>query len=547
MPHDLVIRGGTIVDGTGRPGATGDVAVDGDRLMQVGGRAGAGRRELDASGLAVTPGFVDPHTHYDAQICWDPALTPSCWHGVTSVVMGNCGFTLAPCRPHGRARVMRMLERVEGMSLAALEAGITWDWETFPEYLDVLARRGSVLNTGGLVGHSALRYFVLDEAASERAATPAEIEAMRDVLRAALAAGALGFSTSQSPTHWGGDGRPVPSRSATDDEVVALAAVMRERGRGVTEITAKGMTDVEVSIAVARASGRPVSYLGAATPDGQAAVARARAEGLRLVPQVSCRPALMDFRLDAGVVFDQLPSWRQVMETRPDALPAVFRDPAFRARFRSDILTRAGGFPIFKGDWEHVKVTITGDPALRDNVGTSVADLATARGVDPVDAFLDLALADGLATEFSYRLSSDLSRASAILGDEHLIGLSDAGAHLTLLADAAYTTYLLGRWVRERGMLTLERAVQKLTQEPAELFGLAGRGVLAAGAFADVVLLDPARVADRAAELVHDLPGGGPRLVARAEGIEAVIVNGAVAVERGELTGARPGRVLRGD
>jgi N-acyl-D-aspartate/D-glutamate deacylase len=547
MPHDLVIRGGTIIDGTGRPGAMGDVAIDGDRLTQVGGRAGVARREINAGGLAVTPGVVDPHTHYDAQICWDQALTPSCWHGVTSVVMGNCGFTIAPCPPHGRARLMRMLERVEGMSLAALEAGITWEWETFPEYLDAIARRGSVLNVGGLVGHSALRYLVLDEAASERAATPAEVDAMRDVLRDALAAGALGFSTSQSPTHWGGDGKPVPSRSAADDEVTALASVMRERGRGTTEITCKALTDVEVSIAVARASGRPVTYLGASTPEGRAAVTKARAEGLRLVPQVSCRPALLDFRLDDGVVFDQLPSWRRVMESPREALPAIFRDPEFRARFRSDILTRAGGFPIFKGDWEHVKVTITGDPGLREHVGESVAALAEARNIDPVDAFLDFALGDGLATEFSYRMSSDLSRATSILGDEHLIGLSDAGAHLTLLADAAYTTYLLGRWVRERGMLPLERAVQKITQEPAQLFGLAGRGVLEAGAFADVVLLDATRVADRPAALVHDLPGGGPRLVARADGIEAVIVNGAVAVERGELTGARPGRVLRGE
>jgi N-acyl-D-aspartate/D-glutamate deacylase len=254
----------------------------------------------------------------------------------------------------------------------------------------------------------------------------------------------------------------------------------------------------------------------------------------------------MDFRLDAGVVFDQLPVWRRVMDAAPDALPALFADAAFRARFRHEIETRAGGFPIFKGDWEHVKVTLAAAPALRDAVGRSVAELAAARGADPVDAFFDLALADGLATEFSYRLSSDLARADAILGDEHLIGLSDAGAHLTLLADAAYPTYLLGTWVRERGRLPLERAVQKLTQEPATLFGLAGRGVLAPGACADVVVFDPDRVRDLAPELVYDLPGGAPRLLPRAAGVDAVVVNGAVAVEGGALTGARAGRVLRG-
>jgi N-acyl-D-aspartate/D-glutamate deacylase len=546
MPHDLAIRGGTIVDGTGAPRATGDVAIDADRLTQVGGRAGAARRELDARGLVVAPGFIDPHTHYDAQICWDAALTPSCWHGVTSVVMGNCGFTLAPCRPAERTYLMRMLERVEGMSLAALEAGITWEWETFSEYLEAIARRRPVLNVGGLVGHSALRCFVLGPAATERAATDGEIEAMRRLLGEALGAGALGFSTSQSPTHWGGDGKAVPSRLAEDGEVITLAAVLGEVGRGVFEITAKELTDVEVSLAVARRSRRPVTYLGPTTPALHAAMAQARAEGLRLVPQASCRPALMDFRLDAGVVFDQLPSWRRVMDTPRDALAAVFGDPAFRTAFHDDVAGRRGGFPIFKGNWEAVKVTLTGDPALGHLAGRSIAELAAARGVDPVDAFFDLALSDDLATEFSYCLSGDLERAPAILGDEYLIGLSDAGAHLTLLADAAYPTYLLGCWVRERGLLALERAVQKLTQEPAALFGIGDRGVLAPGRFADVVLFDPERVADRAPELVHDLPGGAPRLLARADGIAAVLVNGAVTLEHGELTGTRPGRVLRG-
>lgn len=544
--HDLVVRGGTIIDGSGQPGTRGDVAIDGDRLAGVGGTAGPGRREIDATGLAVTPGFIDPHTHYDAQIWWDPALTPSCWHGITSVVMGNCGFTIAPCRPRGRERLTRMLVRVEGMSLAALEQGIPWRWETFPEYLSAVEAVRPALNVGCLVGHSALRYFELDDEATERAATPEEVARMCDAFRAALAAGALGFSTSQSPTHWGDGGKPVPSRQAADDEVLALAAVMGEVGRGIMEITTKHLTDVEVSIAAARGSGRPVTYLGAPTADGQAAVARARAEGLRLVPQTSCRPSLLDFRLDAGVVFDQLPCWRRVMEARPGELAAIFGDAAFRARFRADLGARGRDFVIFRGDWDAVKVTLTTDPALRDAIGRSVAEVAARQRVDPVDAFFDLALADRLETEFSYTLSSDLARAPAILGDEHLIGLSDAGAHLTLLADAAYPTYLLGRWVRERGRLGLERAVQKLTQEPADLFGIHDRGVLAAGRAADVVLFDPGRVLDRPPALVNDLPGGGPRLVARADGIEVVIVNGAVTVERGELTGVRAGRVIRG-
>ena len=546
MAHDVVIRGGTIVDGTGAPGRTGDVAIDGDTLTKVGGKAGAGKREIDASGLAVSPGFIDPHTHYDAQICWDRALTPSCWNGITSVVMGNCGFTLAPCAPSGRERIMRMLERVEGMSLAALEQGISWDWTTFPEYLDAVGRMRPALNVGALVGHSAVRYFVLDEAATEREATADEIARMRDIVADAMRAGALGFSTSQAPTHFGGDGKPVPSRTASDDEVLALAGALAGFDRGMVEITTKHLVDVSVSIAAARASGRPVTFLGAIRPDGMAAIEAARGEGLRLFPQTSCRPALTDFKLVGMGIFDQLPSWRRVMNAPLADLPAVFRDPEFRAAFRQDVTGDYEGFRLFKGDWDEVKVLLVGDAKLTSRIGRSVAELAAERGADPFDAFFDVALEDELRTEFSYCLASDLPRRPSLLDDGYLIGLSDAGAHLTLLADHAYATYFLGTWVRERGLMPLEDAVRKLTQVPAELFGIPRRGVLADGNFADVVLFDPTRIAARETQLVHDLPGGGPRLVTEADGIEAVLVNGAVTVERGELTGARPGSVLRG-
>src|SRR5262249_48947661 len=254
------------------------------------------------------------------------ALTPSCWQGITTVVMGNCGFTIAPCPPHGRERLMRMLERVEGMSLAALEQGITWKWDSFPEYLDALAAGRPALNVACLIRHSAMRYYVLDDDATERDATEAELERMRDVLREAMRAGAFGFSTSQAPTHWCGNGKPVPSRLANDREVVELGAVLREFGRGVLEITAKDLTDAEVSVELVQRSRRPLTYLGAALPETKAAFARARAAGMRIVPQTSCRPALMDFKLDAGVIFDQLPSWREVMERKVDELPRLFAD-----------------------------------------------------------------------------------------------------------------------------------------------------------------------------------------------------------------------------
>ncbi|MCE2392743.1 MAG: amidohydrolase family protein [Proteobacteria bacterium] len=546
MPHDLVVRGGTLIDGTGTPRETGDLAIDGDRIAQVGGRAGAARREIDASGLAVSPGFIDPHTHYDAQISWDPELTPSCYNGVTSVVMGNCGFTVAPCRPDHRERIMRMLERVEGMSLPALQEGISWSWETFPEYLDALAGLRPALNVGAFVGHSAVRYWVMGDAATEREATPEEIDDMRASVREALAAGALGFSTSQAPTHLGGDGRPVPSRYASDTEVVELAGVMAEFGRGAFEIVTKRLLDIEVTIEAARRSGRPATFLGGIRRQDKPLLEKARAEGLRVTPQTSCRPAMNDFRLNEMGLFDQLPSWGQVAQAPKHELPRVFADPEFRAAFRRDVYGEYDGMRLFKGDWDGVSVLVGENEKTRALVGRTVAEIADERGADPLDTFFDLALDDDLRTQFSYCISSDADRGPSLLNDLNLIGLSDAGAHLTLLADHAYTTYFLGRWVRERGLMPLEEAVRKLTWAPAEFFGLPERGLLRPGYHADVVLFDPESVIDRDSELVYDLPGGGPRLFTRCDGIEAVIVNGALTVSAGELTGERAGQVMRG-
>jgi N-acyl-D-aspartate/D-glutamate deacylase len=545
MAHDLVIRGGSIVDGSGAPRHTGDVAIDGDRLVQVGGRAGAGRREIAADGLVVSPGFIDPHTHYDAQVCWDPGLTPSCWNGITSAVMGNCGFTLAPCRPQDRDRIMRMLERVEGMSLPALSQGITWNWETFPQYLDALAELRPALNVGGFVGHSALRYWVLGAEATERVATPAEIERMRDGVREALRAGALGFSTSQAPTHIGGDGKPVPSRLATDEEVFALGEVLSEFGRGVLEITCKDLIDVDVSIGLAQRSGRPVTMLGAIRAPDLARMNAAREAGAKLVPQTTCRPSLMDFRLSEMGLFDSLPSWQAAAGRSREQLQGLFRDPAFRAAFRKDVGPEYTGFRLFKGDWDGIRVLLAERSELRPLIGRSVAEIAAARGADPLDTLFEVSLEDDLRMQFSYMVASDVGREGTLTDENYLIGLSDAGAHLTLLADHAYTTYFLGRWVRERGLMPLEAAVRKLTKVPAELFGLRERGELRDGWKADVVLFDAERVIDRETRLVYDLPGGGPRLLTRADGIESVIVNGQLTVERGELTGARAGQVLR--
>ncbi len=546
MAHDLVIRDGTVYDGTGKPGETGDVAIDGERITQLGGRADAGKREIDASGLAVAPGFIDPHTHYDAQVCWDPDLTPSCWQGITSVVMGNCGFTVAPCRPDGRDRIMRMLTRVEGMSLDALRTGIDWTWETFPEYLDTLEANSPGLNVGVLAGHSAIRYFVMGDAAAEREATPEEIDAMRDQVREAMDAGALGFSTSMAPTHIGGDGKPVPSRLASDAEVIELTGVLSEYGRGAFEIVTRDLVDVDVPIAVAKRSGRPVTLLGIVGEEEQAKLDRATAEGHRVIPQTTCRPTSMEFRLDEMGLFDQLPSWQETAALKDEPLRELLRDASFRARFRQDVEGEFTGFRLFQGNWDGVSILTANEPGLRKHIGSSVETIASARGQDPFDAFFDVALEDDLHMQFGYTLSGDEGRGPSLLDENQMIGLSDAGAHLTLLADHAYTTYFLGRWIRERGLMPLAQAVRKLTSVPAEFFGIPERGELRPGLYADVVLFDPERVLPHEPELVSDLPGGNQRLVTRADGIEAVIVNGGVAVERGELTGERRGHVIRG-
>jgi N-acyl-D-aspartate/D-glutamate deacylase len=546
MTHDLVIRGGTLYDGTGKPGETGDVAIDGERITQVGGRAEAGRREIDASGLAVAPGFIDPHTHYDAQVCWDPDLTPSCWQGITSVVMGNCGFTLAPCRVDDRDGIMRMLTRVEGMSLEAMRSGIDWSWETFPEYLDMIEANSPALNVGVLAGHSAIRSFVMGEAATQREATPEEIDAMREQLREAMEAGALGFSTSMAPTHVGGDGKPVPSRLANDDEVIELSDVLSEYGRGAFGIVTRDLVDVDLPIAVAKRSGRPVTLLGMVGEEEQAKLDRATAEGHRVLPQTSCQPFSMEFRLDEMGVFDGLPSWQETAKVKGEKLQALLRDASFRARFRQDIEGDSKGFRLFQGDWDGISILNADDPELRKHIGSSVEAIASARGQDPFEAFFDVALEDDLQMQFGYTLTGDEGRGPALLDENQLIGLSDAGAHLTLLADHAYTTYFLGRWIRERGLMPLAQAIRKLTSVPAEFFGIPERGVLRPGFYADVVLFDPERILNREPELVADLPGGGRRLVTQADGIEFVIVNGGVAVEGGELTGVRGGHVIRG-
>ena len=552
---DLVLRGGTVCDGTGAPPRTADVAIDGGQIMEVGRVTAQARRVLDVVGLVVAPGFVDVHTHYDAQITWDPLCTPSCWHGVTTVVLGNCGFSLAPCRSRDRDRLLRMLEHVEGMPLQSLRAGIRWSWESVPEYLDMLRATRLGLNVGALAGHSALRVFVMGEAAYDRPATDHEIARMQSLVREAMAAGALGFATSRSTGHVGEGGRPVPSRRATRDELRALAIAMAASGRGVIEITPETfpidadelsfLQDLTVE------TGRPVSFsaiLDLPERDGVwepvwSRLQAGRARGARVVPQVSCRPMRFEFDLVTGCAsLDALPAWKRFREARDHA--ALLAEPEFRTAVRAQTLGRPDAPSSTR--WATVVVEETRDPAHLRFAGRTLADVAAARGGDVIDALFDLALADDLGTRFSMLLLNyDEDRVADLLRrPDGLIALSDAGAHVSVLCDAGYATHFLGHWVRERGLLPLEEAVGRLTAMPADVYGIADRGRLVPGAVADVTCFDAAGIGSRQPERVTDFPGGAPRWIVRSEGISYVLVGGVPFLDGGECTGSLPGRVI---
>jgi len=560
MSHDLVIRGGTIVDGTGAPARSGDVAVRDGRISEVGQVTGRGEKEIDASGLVVAPGFIDPHTHYDAQLTWDPLASCSSWHGITTIVTGNCGFTLAPCRPGDRGTLMRMLEYVEGMSLEAMEKGIRWEFESFAEYLDALDRGGLAVNVGAMVGHSAVRQFVMGDAAWERAATPAEIERMAHEVRVAMTAGAVGFSSTTNHNHVGAKGRPVPSRLATDEEMNELAAAMGDSGRGVMEITIGGsrpdrVAEVDRFVELAHAARRPITPVSLRhnperTGEHRVILARLEAlnrEGLRIYPQVTCSPLTSTFDLYGAFVFFRFPVWKQVLEASPSRWRSLFADSAFRAEFRAT----AGRSSLFVGDTSPLRVESAHRAEHQGLVGRSVGEVATVVGKDPVDAFFDLALADDLKTRFTVAIMNTDAAAVAEIFTHPiaLIGLADAGAHLTLFCEAGQTSWLLGHWVRERKALSLEEAVRRITSMPADVFGFADRGRLRPGLAADLVVFDAETIAAGEPELIHDLPDGGPRLVQRARGIAWSFVNGGAVVQDGRMPESPEprgrGRVLR--
>jgi N-acyl-D-aspartate/D-glutamate deacylase len=561
--HDLIIRAAEICDGSGQARYRGDIAIRDGRIAALGAVDGPARRTIDADGLIAAPGFVDVHTHYDCQVSWDPALTPSSWHGITTVVMGNCGFSIAPCRTAHRDLLMEMLLYVEGMPTEALRAGIRWEWETFPDYLDTVERSRPAINTAAFVGHSALRYFVMGDAATERAASDAELARMRALVREAMEAGAIGFSTSESPTHFFGSGVPVPSRVAPREEFLALAGVLAELGRGIVEVAPLhllGSTDDKLAdqafyAEVARAAGRPVTWAPLlANPFDPAgalqiidAAAAAQRSGAWVVPQVGCRPLEVRISFEsAGIAIANNPFWRPVVALPRAARIARLADPAFRQELRE---MSQGGFVAALGpSWAHIFVRLSGHPEHAQWIDRSIAEIVAARGGDEVDTLLDLALEADLDCQFGIPImnTDDDAVGELLRHPAGIVALSDAGAHVDTLADQGFATTLLSRWARDLGVLSLEAAVRRVSAEPATLYGLGQRGQLREGWAADVVLFDVGRLGVQRTELVHDLPGGAARLIQRPTGIEFVVVNGVPLIERGTQTDARSGQLLRG-
>ena len=558
---DLVVRGALLCDGSGHEAARGDLAVAGDRIAAVGHVGERGAREIDGAGLALAPGFIDVHTHYDCQLFWDPQASPSPWHGVTTVVMGNCGFTIAPCREADRETLMQLLLFVEGMPIETLRAGIAWAWEDFAGYLGALERRGVGPNVAAFIGHSAVRYRVMGRAAVERPATAEECAQMAALVRDGMAAGAIGWSTSLSPTHFFGDGTPAPSRLADEAELLALARALADLGRGVIEIAPRTTIGPPADKAeeqrffaeLARASRTVVSW--APLLDNPFAPGSARkiieesaefqAGGVQVVPQVGCRPLEVRFDFtEPAFYLEQNPFWRPIMAKSRDERRRLFAD----AEFRGELGRQTGFVAALAQGWDRLVLRLAASEGLRHWQDRSVAEIAAAQGRTPLDAFCALVLEDDLATQWGVVLMNHDERAVAelIRHPAGLLALSDAGAHVDTLCDQGFTTYLLGHWVRELGALALEEAVRLVTSVPAERYGLRGRGRLAPGYAADLVLFDPARVAMRPTEMVYDLPRGQRRLLQRAEGIVDVFVNGVPVVADGAPAGRRPGRVLRG-
>ncbi len=557
MSYDLIIRNGRIIDGSGMPSFHGDVAVLDGKIAEVGKFSGIAKRVIDVQGLAVSPGFIDNHTHYDAQILWDPLCTSTCWHGVTSIVMGNCGLAMSPVKPDDSDTLLRMLSRIEAVPIEALRQGVDFQWESVKQYLDTVERKIG-MNVGSLIGHSAVRQFVMGERANETDATPDDIEAMRGIVRQGMRDGGLGFTTNRNPNHLNEEGKPIPSVAAGEDEVMAICDVLGEIGAGVIQTSGGGTKEVlanyEMSKRITKSSGRPVVWLTIShrwsEPDTWREyldmTAQGFKDGYRAYPICTPRRNNTRFTMKNAQIFDGLPTWRPIMVGDVVSKLAAFRDPDQRVALRREAVD-ATDSTTFSRRWDLLFIT---KPALERNqglIGKSIADLAAETGKNVLDAFLDLVGEEELETGFEINQTNGDEKAVAeILSSPYtVIGLSDAGAHVVFDAGYGFCTRFLGFWVREKQIMTLEDAVRKLTFHSASVFGLHGRGLLRPGYAADITVFDPDTIDALEPEVAHDLPGGGPRLTQQSSGIYYTIVNGTVLVENNEHTGAFPGQMLR--
>ncbi len=564
MQYDLIIRGGTVVDGSGMPRVRADVGIVNGKIATIGKIKENAKEVLDAEGHIVAPGFVDAHTHMDAQVFWDPLGTSSCWHGITSVVMGNCGFSLAPCAEKDKALVMRNLERAEDISPEAMEAGIKWSWTTFPEYLDAVDRLPKGINYAAYMGHSALRTYVMGARAFTDEATPADLEAMKREVRDAIRAGAIGFTTSRTYNHQTTDGSPVASRLATWDEVRQLVGVMGEAGAGIFEIANEDArfdperiheylgrlkalaVDTRVPVTFGMFSSRQAPGLW--RPFFNLAEETAAAGG-RIFIQVHSRPLNVVLSFETTTPFDKLPVWRELRQLPLAEQEAQLRNPDMRRQLIDAVnhtpRERGPGVGVEArpANFKRLFVMDKSTPPYR-----SVAELASETGKDPVDVFIELALAKHLKQFFLQPLvNEDQDHVLEMMKNPYaVVTFSDSGAHVSQIMDSSLQTHLLSHWVREQQAVTLEAAVRMLSFVPASQWGLTGRGLLREGWNADVVVFNADTVAPMMPEVDRDLPAGARRLKQKATGIRATVVNGEVVLRNNDHTGALPGQLLRG-
>ena len=553
MSHDLVIRNGQIVDGTGSAPYSGDVAVKGDQIVAVGQVDGSGSREIDAQGNAVTPGFIDLHTHFDAQAGWDPLLTPVSWHGVTTALIGNCGVTFAPCKPEGQEFLANMMETVEDIPKRAILEGLAWDWESYGEYLDSIERLNPAINLAGLVGHCASRFYVMGERSVDEDPSDDEIQQIAEVVGASIKQGAVGFSSNRLPAHVLPDGRSIPGTFAKTDELSAISRAVG-RNRGILQFVLDYQKlDSEMSLIAeqAKVAGTRLLFSAPYQPSQNddltgfdAAIGKMQADGI----DVSGLTLPRSGGFLSGMTTGQFPSnagaWRELKDLTLEARMERIRDAEFRARLieaaqSDDGWQSRAKHTYWLGDGEHPNYTRGWEDSL--------AAQASASGKDPVEIYLDVCLETNGQALFHIRFfNHNLDTVSEFLqADWILPGIGDAGAHVSQIMDSGWTSFMLGHWVRDKGTFRLEEAVRKLTSAQARVIGVEDRGVLAPGKRADINVIDMDQVAERQPELVHDFPHGAPRLIQKADGYRATVCNGQVILENDEHTGARAGVMIR--